>query len=143
MGIPQKESPMLSLFSKSLGRPGFLDVERELSRTIHLAFQLARQSGRTVALALEPGRGRLAPRFLGPIALGIPEGIPLPTGTLDPRWAQAPRALRVSPWHTATEGMWFVQDAKGPLCMHLTAKGSLHFLRFQATSRQWCPAQEG
>jgi hypothetical protein len=112
--------------------------EVELSRTIHLAFQLARESGRTVALGLEPGKGCLAPRFRGGISFGVPKGIPLPQGTLDPRWAQIPKALRVSPWHTATEGMWFMQDQQGPLCMHLTAKGSLRFLRFQTSSRRWC-----
>lgn len=128
---------MFPLFRKGPSPRPVPSSEAELSRTIHLAFQLARESGRTVLLAMEPGRCCLAPRLRGPIQWGLPLGIPLPQGMLDPRWAQAPRALRVSPWHTATEGMWFMQDGQGPLCMHLTAKGGLRFLRFQASSRQW------
>jgi len=132
---------MFPLFRKAV--PPTPGSEVELSRTFQLAFQLAHESGRTVLLAMEPGRCCLAPKWRGPIAPGLPAGIPLPSGMLDPRWAQAPRLLRVSPWHTATEGMWFLQDQQGPLCMHLTAKGSLHFLRFQASSHQWRLASVG
>ncbi len=112
-------------------------AQPELARTVALAFQLARQSGRTVFLAPEPGPRRLAPRMDRHVRFGLPAGLPLPPGTLDPRWSQGPKALMVSPWDTATEGMWFLQDDQGALCMHLSAKGRVRFLRYRPGSRDW------
>ena len=111
--------------------------EQELRRSIHLAFRLANQSGRMVSVALQPGPRLLVPRLGKRTAIGIPEGMPLPPGILDPRWARVSRPLMVTPWHTATEGMWFLQDEGGPLCMHLTARGDLRFLRFRSPVRGW------
>jgi hypothetical protein len=121
-------------------QPSQIAVEQELKRSIHLAFRLARQTGRLVSLALQPGPRRLVPRLEKNLAFGVPDGVPLPQGTLDPRWAASPRQLTVSPWHTATEGMWFLQDEIGSLCMHLTAKGNVRFLRFQTASQSWVEA---
>lgn len=114
------------------------DAQQELARTVHTAFQLARQSGSPVALSLGPAPRRcLRPRFPARTSLGVPPGIRPPEGMLDPRWALQPRPLMVSPWHTATEGMWFLTDGRGPLCMHLTARGGLRFLRYRRSQHDW------
>ncbi len=110
----------------------------ELSRSVQMAFALARRTGRPVALALAPQSRRcLHPRLAPGTRIGKPTGVPAPKGMLDPRWAERPTALMVSPWQTATEGMWFLTDRKGALCMHLTAQGGLRFLRYQREQRSW------
>jgi hypothetical protein len=134
------EPKMITLLRSLFTHQSRLSAEQELKRSIHLAFRLATQTGRLVSLALQPGPRCLVPRLGALAAVGMPEGTPPPPGMLDPRWASHPRPLMVSPWHTATEGMWFIQDEIGALCMHLTAKGGLRFLRFRADSGCWVEA---
>lgn len=113
------------------------EVGVALRQSVGLAFRLARQTGRAVTLALAPGPGCLVPRLPGGLTVGLPPGIPQPPGMLDPRWRGTARPLRVSPWQTATEGMWFLGDRGGVLCMHLQAQGAVKFLRWSRGSREW------
>lgn len=114
------------------------DAQAELTRTVRTAFQLARQTGSTVAVSLgSTPRRSLHPRVPSQTSLGVPRGVKPPEGMLDPRWVTKPRPLMVSPWHTATEGMWFLTDGRGPLCMHLTAQGDLRFLRYRRAQHDW------
>lgn len=106
-------------------------LAQSLRQSVGLAFRLSRRSGRPVGLALQARPGCLVPRLPRHTGLGLPEGVPPPEGMLDVRWVREVNPLRVSPWATATEGMWFFRDPRGPLCMHLTARGGLHLLRYE------------
>lgn len=117
------------------------EVGAALHRSVGLAFRLARQTGRAVTLALAPGPGRLVPDLPKGLKVGLPRGIPPPPGLLDRRWTGPPRPLRVSPWQTATEGMWFLADRAGVLCMHLQAKGEVRFLRWGRGAEGWKEVQ--
>ena len=119
-----------------LGCPsGLRRAARDLERNLDLARRLARSTGRLVTLAAEPAPGRLLHPLAPGFSWGKPASVPLPPGTLDARWALAPRPLTVTPWGTATEAMWFLQRRGTVLCLHLTARGACRLLAFGPFTR--------
>ncbi len=111
----------------------------EVKQTLDVAFRLAARTNGFVVVEPEPrrGRGRIAPLVPKSLAWGKPPRVPLPPRTLDARWAEAPRSFTLTPWHTATEGMWFLNDGRRALCVKLSAKGDVKVLRFRPLLRRW------
>jgi hypothetical protein len=115
----------------------------EVKQTLDVAFRLAARTNGFVVVEPEPPtgtgrrRGRIAPLVPKSLAWGKPARVPLPPRTLDARWAEAPKSFTLTPWHTATEGMWFLNDGRRALCVKLSAKGDVKVLRFRPLLRRW------
>lgn len=120
-------------------RSDLRETARELRRTLETGFRLAERTGSFVVIEPEPrrGRGRLAPLLPKSFAWGKPARVPLPPRTLDVRWVEAPRSFTLTPWRTATAGMWFLRDGSRALCVSLSAKGDVKVLRFRPLLRRW------
>lgn len=123
-------------------RADLLDAARELREALETAFRLAERTDGFVRLepALPAGgsrRGRVAPCLPRAFAWGKPPRVPLPPRTLDPRWAEAPRSFTLTPWRTATAGMWFLRHGRRALCVRLSARGELQLLAFRPLLRRW------
>lgn len=112
---------------------------REIQQTLETGFRLAERTGAFVIVEPEPrrGRGRIAPLLPRSFAWGKPPRVPLPPRTLDIRWAEAPRSFTLTPWRTATAGMWFLREGSRALCVSLSAKGDVKVLRFRPLLRRW------
>lgn len=112
---------------------------REIQRTLETGFRLAERTGGFIVMEPEPrrGRGRLAPLLPESFAWGKPPRVPLPPRILDARWADAPRSFTLTPWRTATAGMWFLREGSRALCVSVSAKGEVKVLRFRPLLRRW------
>ncbi|MBK8727731.1 MAG: hypothetical protein IPL96_17250 [Holophagaceae bacterium] len=111
----------------------------EIRQTLDTAFRLAARTNGFVTVEPEPrrGKGRIAPLIPKTLAWGKPARVPLPPRTLDARWAEAPKTFTLTPWHTATEGMWFLHAGSRALCVRISAKGEVKVLRFRPLLRRW------
>lgn len=118
-------------------------AQQELVESLDQAFVLARARGRNITLGLASGNDpNHLPIHLGRhLKWGKPASIPLPPGMEDPARAddrgEAHPSITVTPRHTATASLWFLNDGKEALCMRLSNHGRIHMLRWRSSARRW------
>lgn len=118
-------------------------VQEDLRGSIQHALILAHAQGRNVTVALgEEKQVDILPVTLPTkVKWGKPDTIPLPKGVPEPKVAtqtgQAHARITVSPGHTATASLWFLNDGRDALCMRLSDRGHLQLLRWNHRERRW------
>ena len=118
-------------------------AQQELVESLDQAFVLARARGVNITLGLASGNDpNHLPIHLGRhVKWGKPASIPLPPGMEDPARAddrgEAHPSITVTPRHTATASLWFLNDGKEALCMRLSNHGRIHLLRWRSSTRRW------
>lgn len=125
-------------------RPPALSLaQREVEGSFHQAFMLARTSGRDVELSLSGSEdlGHLPVRLPRNVAWGKPASVPLPPDMDAPLVAaqrgEARARITVTPRHTATAAVWFLNDGQDVLCVRVSDQGQLRLLRWRHQARVW------
>lgn len=145
MGI----SGILAAVGASLWDPGHVELtaaQNELIESLDQAFVLARARGRNVTVGLGTGKDAdHLPLHLGRrVRWGKPARIPLPPGMDDPVRAdvrgESHPTITVTPRHTATASVWFLNDGEEAICMRLSNRGHVRMLRWRAGVRRWARA---
>lgn len=118
-------------------------AQEQLQGSLHEAFVLARASGRNITVAMkDEGRTDVLPvRLPRRIQWGKPAEIPYPPGITPPKVAgatgEAHPAITVTPRHTATAAIWFLNDGDEALCMRLNGHGSVLMYRYRRDLGRW------
>ncbi len=118
-------------------------AQHELVESLDQAFVLARARGTDITVG--PGTGtdpNHLPLQLGrKVRWGRPAAIPLPPGMDEPVRAgatgEAHPLITVTPRHTASASVWFLNDGEEAVCLRLSGRGRVHLLRWRARSRRW------
>jgi hypothetical protein len=132
------EKSLMRLFN--IFRTPLSSVQRELRRSIDLAFKLANARNQTITLSPSKKRrqGQLNVELPNLVRWGKPEHIPLPESLKGSAWAKAkPRAITVTPQRTATANVWFLNDGRGALCLRLSIQGQVELMRYNRLLRRW------
>ena len=139
-------SGALALVGLSQWDTGHIELtaaQHELTASLDQAFLLARARGVNVTVGLGSGKdaNHLPLRLGRKVTWGKPARIPLPPGMADPARAdlagEAHATITVTPRHTATASLWFLNDGEEALCMRLSNRGHVRMLRWRAASRRW------
>ena len=142
-------SGLLSLAGLSGLDAGRLELDaaqQELVESLDQAFVLARARGVNITVGLASGQdaNHLPIRLGRHVHWGKPARVPLPPGMADPAKAdtqgEAHRTITVTPRHTATASLWFLNDGEEVLCMRLSNRGRVRMLRWRADARRWTRA---
>jgi type II secretory pathway pseudopilin PulG len=142
MGI----SGILSVVGLSQWDTGHIELaaaQHELTESLDQAFILARARGVNVTVGLGSGKdaNHLPIRLGRKVHWGKPARIPLPPGMADPVRAgatgEAHATITVTPRHTATASLWFLNDGEEALCMRLSNRGHVRMLRWRPAARRW------
>jgi len=118
-------------------------AQHELTESLDQAFVLARARGVNITVGLGSGMdaNHLPVRLGRKVRWGKPAQIPLPPGMDDPVKAdtlgEAHPTITVTPRHTATASLWFLNDGEEALCMRLTNRGRVRMLRWRMNTRRW------
>lgn len=129
-----------------LGHAELAAAQHELTASLDQAFVLARARGVNITVGLGSGKGgnHLPIRLGRRVKWGKPPRIPLPPGMADPVKAdatgEAHPLITVTPRHTATASLWFLNDGEDALCMRLSNRGRVQLLRWRAATRRWARA---
>jgi hypothetical protein len=120
--------------------PPLRAARAELSRSLHLAFQLASTHHR--AVVLEPCRqateGRISVKLPAGVRWGRPATVPLPPNLADSGWRGGrPRPITVMPRRRASANVWFLHHGREALCLRLELSGSVELLRYRPLLRAW------
>jgi len=112
----------------------------ELSRGLHLAFQLASIHHRVVVV--EPFRraakGRISVHLPEGVCWGRPAAVPLPPDLLGSGWKGGrPRPITVMPQYRASANVWFLHHGRETLCLHLHGSGTVELLRYRPLLGAW------
>ncbi len=139
-------SGLLALAGLARLDPGHIELDaaqNELVESLDQAFVLARARGSNVTVSLGSGSdpNHLPIRLGRRIRWGKPRTIPLPRGMDEPRWAggrgEAHPSITVTPRHTATASLWFLNDGTEAVCMRLSGRGRLQLLRWRSAPGRW------
>lgn len=128
----------------ALSSPGLAAVQLDLDGALYQAFHQARAQGRNVEVALGAKSASsdvlpvLMPRN---VRWGKPANVPLPPGmdklVLADRTGEAHDRITVTPRHTATATVWFLNDGRDVLCVRLNGRGQHQMLRWRAAKKAW------
>ena len=126
-----------------LPSPALAVAGREIQGSLDQAFTLARSSGQAVEVSASATRdlGHLPVCLPRTIRWGLPVGIPLPP-RMDPTTratatGEAHKVITVTPRHTATATVWFLNDGQDALCLRVNGQGRLTLLRWRARQGRW------
>ncbi|HET6331167.1 MAG TPA: hypothetical protein VFF76_10305 [Holophagaceae bacterium] len=126
--------------------PALTVAGQELQGSLDQAFALARASGQPVEVSASStkGIGHLSVSLPRSLHWGLPEGIPLPPH-MDPTtraaaMGEAHIAITVTPRHTATATVWFLNDGEDALCLRVNDHGRTNLLRWHASRHRWTRA---
>jgi type II secretory pathway pseudopilin PulG len=129
-----------------LGHTELTAAQHELTASLDQAFVLARARGVNITVGLGTGKdaNHLPIRLGRRVKWGKPPRVPLPPGMADPVKAdatgEAHPTITVTPRHTATASLWFLNDGEDALCMRLSNRGRIQLLRWRAATRRWAKA---
>ncbi len=128
----------------SLSSVGLATVQQDLDGALYQAFHQARAQGRNVQVALG---AKSASSDVLPVALprnvnwGKPASVPLPPGmeklVVADKTGEAHDRITVTPRHTVTATVWFLNDGQDVLCLRLAGHGERQMLRWRAASKTW------
>lgn len=131
LGVSQLRGPALSV------------AGQEIQGSLEQAFFMARHSGHPVIVSASTTKdiGHLPVSLPRSIHWGLPEGVPLPPH-MDPTinattTGEAHRTITVTPRHTATATVWFLNDGEDALCLRVNNQGRATLLRWRAHRHQW------
>lgn len=138
---------MLSGFGASalsLSSVGLASVQQDLDGALYQAFHQARAQGRNVQVALG---AKSASSDVLPVEMprsvhwGKPANVPLPPGMDKPvvadKTGEAHGRITVTPRHTTTATVWFLNDGRDVLCLRMAGHGERQMLRWRAASKTW------
>ena len=126
-----------------LPSPGLAIAGREIQASLDQAFTLARNSGQPVEVSASRTRdiGHLPVNLPRTARWGLPQGVPLPPRMDDTTRAEsegeAHPTITVTPRHTATAAVWFLNDGRDALCIRINGHGRVTTLRWRAESQRW------
>ncbi len=123
--------------------PALTVAAQEIQGSLDEAFAQARASGSPVEVSATAtrGLGHLPVNLPRSIHWGLPSGIPLPPN-MDPTTraatsGEAHAAITVTPRHTATATVWFLNDGCDALCVRVNGHGRTTLLRWRASRHHW------
>ena len=123
--------------------PDLTIAAQELTCSLDEAFVLARASGQPVLVSgsSTKGIGHLPVSLPRSIHWGLPPDIPLPPH-MDPTvkaasTGEAHTAIVITPRHTATATVWFLNDGRDALCLRVNDQGQRTLLRWRASRHRW------
>ncbi len=128
----------------SLSSVGLASVQQDLDGALYQAFHQARAQGRNVQVALG---AKSASSDVLPVAMprnvhwGKLASVPLPPGmdkvVVADKTGEAHDRITVTPRHTTTATVWFLNDGHDVLCLRLGGHGQHQMLRWRAAKRTW------
>lgn len=123
--------------------PALSVAAQEIQGSLDEAFAQARASGSPVEVSATAtrGLGHLPVSLPRSIHWGLPNGIPLPPH-MDPTTraasnGEAHATITVTPRHTATATVWFLNDGADALCVRVNGHGRTTLLRWRANRQHW------
>ncbi len=123
--------------------PALTVAAQELQGSLDEAYAQARASGSPVEVSATATRdlGHLPVSLPRSIHWGLPEGIPLPP-RMDPTTRAASKGeahpvITITPRHTATATVWFLNDGHDALCLRVNNHGHTTLLRWRANLHRW------
>jgi len=123
--------------------PALTVAGQEIQGSLDQAFSLARNSGRPVEVSASATKdiGHLPVSLPRNIHWGLMSGVPLPphmdaTVTASTT-GEAHKAITVTPRHTATATVWFLNDGQDALCLRVNDHGRVSLLRWRASRHRW------
>ncbi len=126
-----------------LPSPALAVASQEIQGALEQALSLARNSGHPVEVSASTTKdiGHLPVNLPRSIHWGLPEGVPLPPH-MDPTLTaaatgEAHKAITVTPRHTATATVWFLNDGEDALCVRVNDHGRSTVLRWSANRHRW------
>lgn len=126
-----------------LPSPALAVAGREIQGSLDQAFALARTSGQAVEVSASATKdlGHLPVSLPRSVKWGLPGDIPLPP-QMDPTTraaatGEARKVITVTPRHTATATVWFLNDGEDALCLRVNDRGRLTLLRWRARQQRW------
>ena len=123
--------------------PALAIASREIEGSLDEAFTLARASGQAVEVSASgaKGVGHLPVSLPRTVRWGLPAGVPLPPhmdGTSRAATTgEAHPTITVTPRHTATATVWFLNDGRDALCVRVNDRGHVTELRWRASLHRW------
>lgn len=123
--------------------PALTVAGQEIEGSLDQAFILARNSGQPVEVSATTtkGIGHLPVCLPRSLHWGLPEGIPLPphmdSTTRAAAMGEAHITITVTPRHTATATVWFLNDGEDALCLRVNDHGRVNLLRWHASRHRW------
>lgn len=126
--------------------PALTVAGQEIQGSLDEAFAQARASGQPVEVSASTTKdiGHLPVSLPRNLHWGLPESIPLPPH-MDPttraaRAGEAHTTITVTPRHTATATVWFLNDGEDALCLRVNDHGRASLLRWHASRHRWMRA---
>ncbi len=126
--------------------PALTAAGREIQGSLDQAFVLARNSGQPVVVSATTAKdiGHLPVSLPRSIHWGLPDGVQLPPHMDSTSRAaangEAHITITVTPRHTATATVWFLNDGEDALCLRVNDRGGASLLRWHASRRRWMRA---
>ncbi|MBS1767061.1 MAG: hypothetical protein JST05_06630 [Acidobacteria bacterium] len=123
--------------------PALTIATREIEGSLDQAFTLARASGQPVQVSAtgEKDLGHLPVSLPRTVRWGLPAGVPLPphmsTVSRAAASGEAHTAITVTPRHTATATVWFLNEGGDALCIRVNDRGHVTELRWRASRHRW------
>jgi len=134
---------MGALGATRLQGPSLAVAQREIEGSLDQAFTLAHASGQPVEVSASRVKdiGHLPVSLPRTVRWGLIPGTPLPPN-LDPATkalasGEAHAVITVTPRHTATATVWFLNDGSDTLCIRVNDRGRVTMLRWRASQRRW------
>ena len=134
---------LAGLGSFSLPSPALSVASQEITGSLDQAFCQAQASGQSVEVSASQTKdlGHLPVSLPRTVRWGLPAGIPLPPGEDSTVRAaangEAHPVITVSPRHTATATVWFLNDGEDALCIRVNDRGRVTSLRWRASRHRW------
>ena len=134
---------MGALGAAQLQGPSLTVAKQEIEGSLDQAFSLARVSGQPVEVSASRVKdvGHLPVSLPRTIHWGLIPGTPLPPNSdatvKAATTGEAHAAITVTPRHTATATVWFLNDGKDALCVRVNDHGLMTTLRWRADQRRW------
>ena len=123
--------------------PALTIAGQEIQGSLDQAFAQARASGQSVEVSASTTKdiGHLPVSLPRNLHWGLPAGIPLPPH-MDPTTqaaatGEAHATITVTPRHTATATVWFLNDGEDALCLRVNDHGRTNLLRWHASRHRW------
>ena len=134
---------LAGLGSFFLPSPSLAIATQEIQGSLDQAFCQAQASGQSVEVSASRAKdlGHLPVSLPRDLHWGLPAGTPLPPGedpaTRAAATGEAHAAITVTPRHTATATVWFLNDGADALCIRVNDRGRVSTLRWRAAKRRW------
>lgn len=123
--------------------PALTVAGQEIQGSLDQAFTQARASGQPVEVSASSTKdiGHLPVSLPRSLHWGLPAGVPLPphmdATTRAAATGEAHVTITVTPRHTATATVWFLNDGEDALCLRVNDRGRTNLLRWHADRRRW------